>query len=61
MLKGRATPEGTAAFADASPADARNYANVRGLTLSNVGIGTYLGEADSRTDLAVEAAVRASA
>lgn len=61
MLRGRATTEGTAAFADASPADARNYANVRGLTLSNVGIGTYLGEADSRTDLAVEAAVRASA
>lgn len=60
MLAGRATPEATAAFADASPADARNYASARGLTLSNVGIGTYLGEADGPTDLAVEAAVRAS-
>ena len=61
MLAGRATPEGTAAFADASPADARNYSNARGLTVSNVGIGTYLGEADAQTDLAVEAAVKASA
>ena len=61
MLPGRATAEATAAFADASPADARNYSNARGLTLSNVGIGTYLGEADGRTDLAVEASVKASA
>ena len=61
MLAGRATPEATAAFADASPADARNYSNARGLTLSNVGIGTYLGEADGPTDLAVESAVKASA
>ena len=60
MIAGRATPEGTAAFADASPADARNYSNARGLTVSNVGIGTYLGEADAQTDLAVEAAVKAS-
>ena len=60
MLAGRATPGATAAFADASPADARNYSNARGLTLSNVGIGTYLGEADEATDRAVEAAVRAS-
>ena len=61
MLPGRATPDATAAFADASPADARNYANARGLTLSNVGIGTYLGEADDQTDRAVEAAVRVAA
>lgn len=61
MLAGRATPEATAAFADASLADARNYSNVRGLTLSNVGIGTYLGEADGQTDRAVEAAVAATA
>lgn len=60
MLAGHATPEATAAFADASPADARNYAGFRGLTLSNIGIGTYLGEADGQTDRAVEAAVRAS-
>ena len=60
MIAGRATPDGTAAFADASPADARNYSNAQGLTVSNVGIGTYLGEADEQTDLAVEAAVKAS-
>ncbi len=57
MIRGSATPEGTAAFAEKSDAHAGNYRKFAGLTLSNVGVGTYLGDADGRTDALVSDAV----
>jgi aryl-alcohol dehydrogenase-like predicted oxidoreductase len=52
-----ATPEGTkrfaARFADSAPGFFRE---AHGLTLSGVGLGTYLGEADDATDRRYEAA-----
>ena len=57
MIPGYATPEGTAAFAEKSDAHADNYRKFAGLTLSNVGLGTYLGDADDRTDALVSDAV----
>ena len=60
MLSGHATAEGTGRFADSSPAVRSNYRTFASLTLSNVGMGTYLGAPDAATDAAVESAVAAS-
>jgi len=60
MLSGFVTPEGTAKFAKASDADSKNFRIVQDLTLSNVGVGTYLGEPDSETDELVKNAVKKS-
>ena len=60
MAGGYATPEGTAAFRDGSAAHPKNYKTFENLTLSNVGIGTYLGDPDSATDNLVVGAVRDS-
>lgn len=60
MIPGYATPEETAAFAAGSEVLKENFKKFAGLTLSNVGIGTYLGDADSLTDEAVKNAVRQS-
>ena len=57
MIRGHATTKGTKQFAESSPADTSNYKEFAGLTLSNVGMGTYLGEPDSATDRAVRQAV----
>lgn len=57
MIRGHATSEGTKRFAESSPADMFNYRVFAGLTLSNVGMGTYLGEPDHATDQAVRQAV----
>lgn len=59
MLAGHATPEGTRRFharhaADVAPDHARAY---RGLALSSLGIGTYLGPLDDATDAGYAAAV----
>ena len=43
MIEGFATPEGTTNFARKSLAHKENFRNIHDLTLSNVGIGTYLG------------------
>lgn len=56
---GCATPEGTAAFAaqrrtQGVPGPTRGF---EGLALSSVGLGTYLGPADSVTDRMYEAAI----
>ena len=51
MISGFATPEGTKTFTaknDAIPE--KNFNVFQNLTLSNVGIGTYLGNPDSDTD-----------
>ena len=61
MITGYATPEGTKKFAERQNQDLRNnYKNVQNLTLSNVGIGTYLGNPDTETDYVVQGAVKKS-
>jgi len=51
MITGYATPEGTKKFAERqTEISQQNYKNVHNLTLSNVGIGTYLGNPDIETD-----------
>ena len=61
MIAGYATPEGTKKFAERqTEISQQNYKNVHNLTLSNVGIGTYLGNADTETDKLVEYAIKKS-
>jgi aryl-alcohol dehydrogenase-like predicted oxidoreductase len=59
-LSGFATPQGTAAycqrFAHTLPAHFREAADA--LWLSSIGLGTYLGEPDTRTDALYAAAIR---
>jgi len=59
VLAGFATPEGTKKFSEKF-AVSQNYKTIQNLTLSNVGIGTYLGNPDSQTDALVEEAVKKS-
>lgn len=66
MLRGRATPEGTARFRDRAIAAGRTVrthfrSSGAGLVVSSLGLGTYLGRPDGPTDLAVEHAVRVAA
>ena len=56
MTPGYATPAGTAGFAARFPA--HFYRNFDGLTLSTLGLGTYLGNPDDATDRAYEEAVQ---
>ncbi len=60
MISGFATSEGTEKFANTSNANQLNFKKFHNLTLSNVGIGTYLGETDEKTDEAVKNAVKQS-
>jgi len=61
MITGCATPEGTKKFVERQNQDSHeNYKNVHNLTLSNVGIGTYLGNPDTETDKLVEDAIKKS-
>jgi len=60
MLKGRATCDGTAAYAarHQPPAVAGHFRQANtGLTLPSLGLGTYLGAPDDATDAAYQAAV----
>jgi aryl-alcohol dehydrogenase-like predicted oxidoreductase len=59
-MRGFATAEGTAGYRKRLGARVGkgHFKTWRGLQLSPVGIGTYLGEADEETDRAYEAAVR---
>jgi len=51
MISGKATAEGTAAFAKNCPkAHERHWRQALGLTLSSLGMGSYLGNADPITD-----------
>ena len=64
-LTGRASVEGTARYRDRSVRDRRfppeHFRTTReGLSLTSLGLGTYLGASDAATDRAVEEAVRAS-
>ena len=61
MITGYATPEGTKKFAERQHVTSqKNYKNIHNLTLSNVGIGTYLGNPDTETDYLVQDAVKKS-
>ncbi len=60
MISGFATSEGTTKFAKNSDANQSNFKKIHNLTLSNVGIGTYLGDSDEKTDEAVKNAVKQS-
>ena len=61
MITGFATPEGTKKFAERQHVTSqKNYKNIHNLTLSNVGVGTYLGNPDTETDKLVEEAIKKS-
>ncbi len=60
MISGYATSEGTKKFVQNSGINQVNFNEFQNLTLSNVGIGTYLGDADARTDELVKDAVKQS-
>ena len=60
MISGYATSQGTAKFAQSTSANQDNFKKIHGLMLSNVGIGTYLGEPDAKTDELVKNAVKQS-
>ena len=60
MISGCATSDGTSKFVQNTNAKKENFNDVQGLLLSNVGIGTYLGEPDSKTDELVKNAVKKS-
>ena len=60
MISGYATAEKTKEFAQNSNVNSTNFNEFENLTLSNVGIGTYLGEPDNKTDELVTAAVKQS-
>jgi len=60
MISGFATSEGTWKFAKNSGVNIDNFREFANLHLSNVGIGTYLGDADTKTDELVTNAVKQS-
>ena len=60
MISGFATPEGTKRFASKSGINEANFRNFADLTLSNVGIGTYLGDPTNEVDALVTNAVKQS-
>jgi aryl-alcohol dehydrogenase-like predicted oxidoreductase len=60
MLKGRATTEATALYASRFPELPGNFRPAIGVSVSSIGIGTYLGEPDDETDRAYEEAITAS-
>jgi aryl-alcohol dehydrogenase-like predicted oxidoreductase len=58
LIEGRATAEGTLAFAGRSPADPSHFRQTSsGLTLSSIGLGTYLGDEDDATDRGFEESI----
>lgn len=60
MIAGFATPEGTSKFIKNSSVNSLNFKKIQGLELSNVGIGTYLGDPNEQTDELVKNAVKQS-
>jgi len=61
MITGHATPEGTSNFVKKSQTAAKNhFKQFAGLSLSSIGIGTYLGNVDDPTDVLVKEAVKKS-
>ncbi len=60
MISGFASTEGTQKFVKNSGVDEGNFNKFEDLFLSNVGIGTYLGDPDIQTDQLVTDAVKKS-
>ena len=60
MISGFATVDGTKKFVENSSVNKDNFKEFQSLFLSNVGIGTYLGDADAKTDALVTNAVKQS-
>jgi len=60
VTEARATAEGTRRFAGRSGAAAGHFRDGMGLSLSSIGLGTYLGEEDAATDAGYEASVAAA-
>ena len=60
MISGHATFEGTKEFSKNSGINLENFKEFQNLFLSNVGIGTYLGDPDAKTDELVKHAVKQS-
>ena len=60
MIKGRATAEGTSAYASRFANLPGNFRPMIGVSVSSIGIGTYLGEPDEETDRDYEAALTAA-
>jgi len=61
MVTGHVTFEGTANFATKNQTVGKNhFRQFSGLTLSSIGIGTYLGNADNATDVLVKEAIKKS-
>jgi aryl-alcohol dehydrogenase-like predicted oxidoreductase len=58
LLEGRATPSATAAYAREAGAAEGHFREALGVTVSSLGIGTYLGRDDDWTDTAYAVAVR---
>jgi aryl-alcohol dehydrogenase-like predicted oxidoreductase len=60
VIEGRANTEGTRRFAQRAKAAPGHFREIRGLSLSSIGLGTYLGAEDAATDSGYEAAVGAA-
>lgn len=60
MLKGRATADATSAYASRFTNLKGNFRPMLGCSVTSIGIGTYLGEADEETDRSYEAAIEAA-
>ena len=60
MVSGFATSEGTKEFSKNSTVNPENFNIFQDLHLSNIGIGTYLGNPDNQTDELVKNAVKQS-
>ena len=61
MIDGYATAEGTTNFIKKhNDVNKNNFRKIHGLSLSNVGVGTYLGNIDNITDELVKTAVKNS-
>ena len=62
MVESRATEEGTSGYRDRFQAEmaADHYRQLQNLWFSSIGMGTYLGEVDDRTDRLYEDAARAA-
>ena len=60
MISGFATADGTQKFLQNSGINSLNFNKFENIFLSNVGIGTYLGDPDNKTDELVKNAVKQS-
>jgi aryl-alcohol dehydrogenase-like predicted oxidoreductase len=60
VIEGKATAEGTRRFAMRSGAAPGHFREAMGLSLSSIGLGTYLGDEDAAVDGGYEASIAAA-